>query len=254
MSANKRQTPKGKSIYNTGGAALVKQVIAAERAAQRMNMRDDTRAMVPSYVGNLPVGGGSGLVEKKVVDINAATYLIENTGTILTLLNGTVPGSQNFNRIGRKIALSSLQIRGFVRQADNTVAARQVRMIIVYDKQANASAPTFANVISSQNIGGTVSSTCTDMVNLDNRDRFRIIRDRTFVFGDINAAWAAGSNVEDVDMYIKLGDLPTIYNAGSAGTIGDIQSGSLYVFWISTQANSTGSAAEVSYRLRFKDL
>lgn len=230
--------------------------------AQRRALRRASRMMtnmVPSYVGSLPVGGGLGSTEKKVIDINNASYALENTGTTLTLLNGCVPGSQNYNRIGRKIQPLSLQIRGFLVNTDDTIFPTKVRMIIVWDKQTNGSAPTYANIITSQNISGTTSSTYNDMINLDNRDRFRIIRDRYFDLGPVNntatQSYAQGENPISIDEWIRLPKgIETCYNAGSAGTVGDITSGSLYIVWIASQPAATGATLQASYRLRFVDV
>lgn len=196
--------------------------------------------------------------EKKVIDLNQAVYAVENTGTQLALLNGCVAGSQNFNRIGRKIQLKSLQIRGYFLATDDTVANTFARMVIVYDKQPNGAAPTWANIITSQNIAGTTSSTATDMVNLDNRDRFEIIRDKTYTLSakDTTAtqAYSGSPTIICVEDFVKLGKRETCFNAGTAGTIGDITSGSLYVFFIASQPNATGVNYIGAFRTRFIDL
>lgn len=194
--------------------------------------------------------------EKKVIDINAAAYAVEQTGTVLILANGCIAGSQNFNRIGRKISLKSLQIRGFLQPTDFSTNATLARMLVIFDKQANGAAPTFANIVTSQNIAGTTSSVVTDMVNLDNRDRFEVIRDKMFVLGRSNNTATQTSDTAFpliVEEYIKLGNREVVYNAGTAGTVGDIQSGSLYVIWISSEANASGVTFNGSFRLRFLD-
>lgn len=245
--------------------------LAARRAAyrksaygQRMGIILGARKAAPPSVvaanaGFLRNRRAAGMrAEKKVVDLNLASYAVENTGTVITLLNGCVAGSQNFNRIGRKINLKSLQLRGFLNQTDSSTGLTYVRMIIFYDKQANGAAPTFANVITSQNIAGTTSSAATDMVNLDNRDRFEIIRDRVFCLGAIDTTatqtYTGSPQNIAIDEYVRLGNRETVFNAGTAGTVGDIQSGSLYVVWISNQANATGATFVGSYRTRFIDV
>lgn len=198
------------------------------------------------------------LTEKKVIDINEVNVNLDSTGTQLLLLNGCVPGSQNFNRIGRKICMKSLQLRGHIAKQNNAGAALPAkgRLIIVYDKQPNGTAPTFANVIQSQNIAGVTSSLVDDMVNLDNRDRFEIIRDMVVAVGPYDhtatQALAGGPCLVTMDTYIKLGNRETVYNAGAAGTIGDIATGSLYVFWIASSDNNL--AWQGGFRLRFSDL
>lgn len=198
-------------------------------------------------------------VEKKVVDVVSASYPVENTGTQLALLNGCAPGTNNYNRIGRKITMKTLQIRGRIGPTDATdTIPSKVRMLVVYDKQANGVAPTYSNIVTSQNITGATSSTVEDMINLDNRDRFEIIRDMNFEIGGITSTidqtWASGEPIKVVNEYIRLNDREVIYNAGTAGTVGDITSGSLYVFFIGSQANAIGATFTGAFRLRFTDL
>ena len=221
---------------NNRGARLLNRPPAAQRNRGAMAMRG----------------------EKKVIDINTTSFAVETTGTQLQLLNGCAPGSQNFNRIGRKITMKSLQIRGRVQFKDTTGGPTQVRMIVVYDKQPNGAAPTFANIISSQNIAGTIDSLISCFPNLDNRDRFEIIRDRMYESGVIQdtatQAYAAGMPLCTISEFIPLGARDTQFNAGTAGTIGDITSGSLYVFFISNQANANGVDVLCAFRTRFTDM
>lgn len=195
--------------------------------------------------------------ELKVMDLINASYAIENTGTQLALLNGCAPGSNNFNRIGRKLQLKSLQIHGSIASTDGTTLDAKFRMAIVYDKQANGAAPTYSDIFTSQDISGVTNSTTSAMVNLNNRDRFEIIRDTFLVLGgkDTTAtqSYSGTPTIVPIDMFIALNNRVTIYNAGTAGTVGDITSGSLYVFFIATQANTTGGNFIGSFRTRFSD-
>lgn len=196
--------------------------------------------------------------EKKVIDILLTSYAVENTGTQLQLLNGVAPGTNINNRIGRKLSLKSLQIRGVVAFTDNTTANPSfLRMVIVYDKQANAAAPTFANIMTSQDIAGTTETNAFSMVNLNNRDRFEVIRDKVIEMGVIDTTatqtFAVPPASATINEYIKLGNRETIYNAGTAGTVADIVSGSLFIFFICPQANATGVTAQCCFRTRFLD-
>lgn len=193
-----------------------------------------------------------------MIDINPTTYLVENTGTQLGLLNGCVAGSQNYNRDGRKITMKSLQIRGYIYPADSTTAnANFVRFVIVYDKQSNGAAPTWSDVFTSQNISGTTDSGATSMLNLNNRDRFEIVRDKCWALGGIDntatTAWGMSPGQAKVNMFIRLGNRTTTFNAGTAGTVGDITTGALYFFWIATNSNTTGHSARIACRVRFVD-
>lgn len=242
-------------------AALMDQ--HAKRRSQITRARQIRDAMQVAQVAFQPGGFNRNtpramLTEKKVVDINELNINIDSTGTQLQLLNGCVPGSQNYNRIGRKICMKSLQLRGHIAKQNNAAAANAAkgRLIIVYDKQPNGTAPTFANIIQSQNIAGATSSLVDDMVNLDNRDRFEIIRDMVVAVGPYDhtatTSLAGGPCLVTMDTYIKLGNRETVYNAGTAGTIGDIATGSLYAFWIASADNNL--TWQGGFRLRFSDL
>lgn len=199
------------------------------------------------------------LSERKVIDTNFAGYVFQAIGTppAPTLLNGCIAGSQNYNRIGRKINNRSLQIRGFVFPTTPPNSTDQIcRMLVIYDRQSNGVSPTWANVIQSQNISGTTSSAVTDMVNLDNRDRFVVLRDRVWICSSISntatQAYAGSSTVHEVNEYIKL-NVETIYNAGVAGTVGDITTGGVFVFFAGS-AFTGGYSFAGSFRIRFEDL
>lgn len=250
--------------YKKTGSSLPSRKQYAFGASQgaRTAAASDRRRASAGYAVKAAAGflrnrtAGATLSEKKVLDINATTLAIENATGSPLLLNACIAGSQNFNRIGRKINLRSLQIRCVLTPTDLTTNAQMVRMLLVYDRQTNGAAPTYADVIKSQNIAGTTSSLAGDMVNLDNRDRFEIIRDKifSFNFGD-SAGYAPSPGSYECSEYIRLQDRPTVYNAGAAGTVGDIQSGSLYIFWISTQAAATGATLQnLTYRTRFIDV
>jgi len=152
--------------------------------------------------------------------------------------------------------MKSLQIRGFLQAGSAATASESyTRMIIVYDKQANASAPTYANIMTAQDITGATESTFISMVNLDNRDRFVIIRDRNWMMGRVTTTATqtySTANPVDINEYIKLNH-ETVFNAGSAGTVGDITTGSLYMFLINSTGGSAGVTMTWETRLRFID-
>lgn len=230
------------------------------RKQSYQNARLPSTTVVAGPAGFLRNRNTTGVrVEKKVIDLVNASYAVEDTGTQLALLNGCIPGSNNANRIGRKVNLKSLQVQGFIIPADLTVNAGKFRMVIVYDKQSNGAAPTWANIMTSQSAAAVpvLDSAYNAMVNLDNRDRFEIIRDYKVDYAGINTTasqtYASSPLCQVVDMYIKLGNRETVYNAGTAGTIGDITSGALYVFFIASQPNASGVTFNGSFRVRFTD-
>jgi len=133
------------------------------------------------------------------------------------LLNGLVPDSTATGRIGRKVVLKSLLIRWSVSMAATSTLGAPVRVIVFYDKQANAAAPAVTDVL--------VTDSFFAPNNLSNRDRFVTISDQySEPIGTSTGVYVSAGNI-----YKKNLNLETMYNAGTAGTIGDITSGSLYI-------------------------
>lgn len=197
--------------------------------------------------------------EKKVADVGPGQFSANTTGQF-SLLAAPVPGNDFTNRIGRKVLLKSLYIRGIVTceladQDGPTVGAspaQLARMIIFEDKQPNGAAPAVLDLLT--------SATSQAQLNLNNRDRFKIIRDEQFALEayaystTATQAVASLSNAFDIKMYIKL-NIEMIFNAGTAGTIADITSGALYMFWIGNRVAGTDDAtAALSCRTRFIDM
>lgn len=199
--------------------------------------------------------------EKKFFDVGVATYQVNTTGSF-TLIHAPVPGSDYTNRIGRKTIVKSLYIRGSVKSegangpnqpAAPGTAAQLLRMIIFVDNQPNGAVPVVADLL--------VSASPASHLNPNNRDRFKILCDKEFVLdpyinlNTANAAqYGACNQIKAVKKYKKL-NIETIFNAGTAGTIADINSGAIYMFWIGDQPASTNYDANaiVATRIRFDD-
>ena len=99
----------------------------------------------------LRTGGWSGAPgrrgELKYVDVNA-TQSFTDTGNV-TLLNGIAPGTGASQRIGKKVILRNLLISCSIGSGITgaNVFRGLVRIMAVYDKQTNATAPTVADIL-----------------------------------------------------------------------------------------------------------
>jgi len=157
------------------------------------------------------------------------------------LLNGLQSGSTATDRIGRKITVKSVLVRWRATLATTSVGGSPIRIMVVYDKQANATAPAITDIL--------LSDGFTSQNNLSNRDRFVTISDF------ITEPLAAGGPTSIAGVIYKKLNLETQYNSNSAGTIGDISSGSIYMFIAQTGGITTTTcdfAANV--RIRYSDL
>lgn len=202
--------------------------------------------------------GMSGLTEKKVYDLSSTTADVNSTGSFKLLCIPTT-GSDFNNRVGRKIRIHSFYIRGYMANqnaltaAASTDAAQQGRMIIFVDLQPNGATPAVTDLL--------VSASPVSHLNLNNRDRFRILADETFVFDpyiNVTTATQAQSStvnqIHDVKRYQRT-NIETIFNATNGGTIADITSGALFLLTIgSTVAGNNDGILQFTSRVRYSDV
>jgi len=189
--------------------------------------------------------------EVKCLDTEISSNFTATTG-VLNHLNPVAEGSSFFNRIGRKIALKSISINAAVQQIVTTNGLTQeiIRYIIVFDKQANGAAPTYASVFQDVPASGTASNPVTAFVNIANRDRYVIIIDETLVFSyapqDVATTQGLAATFGGIDgnnnrmtvkHYKPLGNRETQFGLGTttvpaSGAIASLSTGSLYLITI----------------------
>lgn len=200
--------------------------------------------------------------ELKCFDVSASIlqFLTPAAGTsIANPLNVPLVGSELYQRVGRKIYMKSIQIKGYVY---NTATALQSlgRIYLIYDSQANGAAPTVGTVFN--NMDGINATNGLSMINLNNRQRYKIIRDHQFTLPAVT--YTAGvltngpqfnnthPNAYSINWYIPLNRLETIFNQINGGSVADIVSGSLLIGCMTDVANNTWSFTFCS-RLRYYD-
>lgn len=199
--------------------------------------------------------------EIKTVDINPTSNNFRLVATPPTgnLLNGLQTGAGYFNRIGSKIRMKSIQLRGVITQSATAVEG-YLRMLIVYDKQSNGTLPDLVDIIESRNNAGTALTTIYSQAKTENRERFEIIRDKvwrnpsaTFT-GGVQTNGPSYPGVDDsweFNEFIKLNSKKVSYK-NSTGGISDITTGSLMVFFFCAGTDSAWTC-NWSSRLRFYD-
>lgn len=181
--------------------------------------------------------------EKKVIDTANANYACDTTGTV-TCLNPCSQGTSSITRIGDKIVVKQVQVRGEVHPVDAATADSLCRVIVVQDMQPNgAGVAAITDILKSAN--------ANSFNNLDNRRRFKILKDAKMAVGMRANGDTNSPNVYPIDMFIKC-NIPTIYG-GNAGTAADIQENSIYLVTVGSQATGLGGQLSATCRVRFTD-
>jgi len=211
------------------------------------------RAM-PMYRGPPMVGGS---------EIKACDYYIAaspfTTGSGRSLLNGVQTGTGFFNRIGNKTEGKNLKIRGVIR---NTLTSTQniLRMAIVYDRACNGVTPNLVDIYSNVDQAGTALTTQLE-INLNNRDRFTVLREKqwygpacTNTAGVLTNGPSFPGGGEDlvVNEFIDLKGLPTHYS-GTTAAIGSVVSGAIFMVLWNEEGTTNAWAFTGNARYRFND-
>lgn len=184
--------------------------------------------------------------ELKVIDIALTNQTVAAAGNVI-LLNGVATGTDFTSRIGRKIVLKSLLLRAnsYYTAAVSTQVGDNVRVMVVCDNQANGAAPAVTDIL--------VAADPVSPMNLNNRDRFRVLMDK--VINHAGAVFAAGAltngspSMRSIKKYIKL-NMESIYS-GTGATVGSLASGALYLVLIGFNNNATDF--DYITRVRFID-
>lgn len=188
--------------------------------------------------------------EVKTLDVNVGSFALSTTATV-TGCNFIRGGTDESQRVGRKIEMRSWQFSGFLQFGSSGTATPQdfCRIVLVYDRQTNGAAPGWADVFQTVNQAGVTDNSALALKNVDNEWRFKILMDHKIMISDFsNAAAEAGvaSHVTDyafngiINKYIPLKGLTTQYQANSApAVVGDIVSGGLF-FMTKTYINAAG--------------
>ncbi len=194
------------------------------------------------------------------LDLTAGNLLATtNTNGSSFVINLIQPGNGSFNRVGRKVNLTTLRLKGIIdHRCDATGSMEQntVRMVVVWDKQPSSGAiPSYDLIFGETDQSGTEGSGFLFNVRYDNTARFSVVKDCIFT-SKFNNLSAASSWQESFDEYINLKGRETVFSGQSVPqTIADISTGALYVYF-RAEANAASIRSSVvnsTYRLRYFD-
>jgi len=229
------------------------------RATKRKKTGGTTRSFVARSAGT-PLA----ITERKYFDsqLNAATVAadaaswagMEQDPATLNTLFCPVQGDDFLNRQGRKVQVLSLKIRGFIdcpAQANQTAtdAGQLCRLLLVMDKQTNATQLNAEDVISS----GTGVVALQMFQNPAFFGRFRVLKDKTFNLQNPNLSYD-GTNIEqnglikEFKFNIKFKKPVVIhFNSTNGGSVADIVDNSFHIIM---NSNNTALGARLSYKCR----
>lgn len=161
--------------------------------------------------------------EIKRVDYSATET--SSTTATFDLLNGMAQGTTASTRVGQSVKCDGI----FVRLAITINASATTsfeRVLVVMDKQANGAAPAIGSILN--------ATTVVSPFVIGAQNRFAILMDESFALS------AGGIQCVLYDKSIACSS-HVEYNTGSAGTIADINTNSIYLIHFSDQATNVVS-------------
>lgn len=235
----------------SGGRASSSKATAARKlvakAGQLLRSRSAAAPRAPLRTGGFyGTYNRRGRDELKFIDANV-DGASPATGAVF-LMNGITQGTDYNQRIGRKVMLKSIFCRWTINvvPANLTLQGDVVRLMIVYDAQANGAAPAITDILQIAEFDSPM--------NLNNRDRFKVLHDKFHTMWANTFAAGAGGIINGTAIpkfsqkYIKC-NMEEIFG-GTGNTIGSIQTGSLYFLTIS---QNEVSGVSLYSRVRYTD-
>jgi len=260
-----------KARYNAlvkRGAAISAKAARARAIASIRNSITPSMVASPAYLRRVQANKK----EVKGMDTiltQGAIIATTTTNANALVLNLVQQGAGSWNRIGKKIYMKSLRLKGCAQCILGNVptTANQLvgplRMVIVYDHQTNSGAiPNFDTVFGITGQAGAETSTIFAPIRYDATDRFKILKECIYQVSSFN--WINAGGTEDntevqvyFDEYIDMKNMETLFSGQTNPTTNaDIANGSVYVYW-RTPFSTTGSGWSITdqsfSRLRYTD-
>uniref|UniRef100_UPI0040486613 hypothetical protein n=1 Tax=Rheinheimera sp. TaxID=1869214 RepID=UPI0040486613 len=158
-----------------------------------------------------------------------------------------VKGTSISERIGQKVKVYKIKIRGFIQKAaqiNQTFAdnGTTVRLLLVQDTQTNSTQMAASDVM-------TAATAVVDLVtvfqNVNNFGRFRVIKDKIINIQNPSISYD-GTNIEQSGLqdtfyfsHVPKEPIEVKFNAVNGGSIADIVDNSFHMIAVSTLADAT---------------
>jgi hypothetical protein len=188
-------------------------------------------------------------------DVHSASAEIFEASPLVHL-NVIKQGPGVNERIGKKLAITSIQMRAAVWNK-STAIWNKVAIYIIHDKRPTGGVPNLADVFEFQAPGAApAAATPLSFPRNDHHSRFEIIKGWNIVLvGPDTAGSSTARSVANIEWYKKK-FIPMEYNYNSANTgdITELERGAIYLCVMGEGATGTARAQiDYAFRFRFRD-
>lgn len=194
---------------------------------------------------------------EKSRELNSVTFSYTGSDVIYLSTSGGVElvsevpqGVTQITRTGKKIALSSFHLRGYITNLQSA-KINVCSLALVYDKRPTNVIPAASDIYS-----GTVL--VTTFPNLDYENRFEELYRQNFCItgNDLSLTYSYENTYQFVDWTVDLKERLTVFESAGTGQVGDHAYGALYL--VAMGSSPVGSAVYSKFvgnaRTRFTDV
>jgi len=186
-------------------------------------------------------------IEKKFWDtalVLGASVGIASVSQVTGALNrGLAQGTNANQRIGQRIVIKSIQVKGTVTLPAGGTDTDLWDCWLIQDSQANGAGAAIADFFQA---GGNLRDQLREMAN---GQRFKVLKHWAIdLNADAGVAAAFGGDIQHFECFLKC-NIPIVYN-GAAGGIAEIRSNNLLMIYGSSAGVATAAG---NARIRFTD-
>jgi len=186
--------------------------------------------------------------ERKFLD-NALNFTVDATAEVSAQLCGIAQGDTQSQRVGKKVVIKSIEGKMLMSYAPAAAAnaAAVTSHYLVLDTQCNGAAATIADIWAG-------SSPLTFHRNMDNTQRFRILKVITNEWASPAGVTTAYESMVKYETFHLACDIPIIYDAVTdTGAITTIRSNNVFLVSVATTVADDLITITGNIRLRYDD-
>jgi len=180
------------------------------------------------------------------VAVSASGYI--TVGSSAHVLNQVPQGTTATTRIGRKIKMTKLRIKGQLTSFAGNTASTVCRLALVYIPKLDRTTTTMAP----HNVIWTAQHPNSQRF-LNNSDRFKVLREWVYVIKGDSAVATNSDSSFNIDEMVDVNRKTSWTIADVSGTFDDMEEGALCLYGQSTQTSATPPKFDYTSRLYFEE-
>lgn len=191
-----------------------------------------------------------GKAEKKFFDTSIVNVADVSAGAVLNSLCLVPQGTTDQTRVGNKITLKNINLRGFASNDDAAAGTLQpgiLRVILFVDKQANGATATVTDILQSASI--------SSFRNMDQVDRFVILKDQFYktVVTVTNSTGTPHSDQGNTLWKMSVKCNIDVHFSSTTGAITELKSNNVGLLYVTDQTTCNAATLGTA-RVKFIDL